>query len=378
MQQVLAGDQDREPGLAWDTREENEPSQGKTQCISLAAKTLIPKSVSAVYMMIGLLSVFVAVQLGCGSSSSDSSPVQSYSVLVLASEIPDAAATTCETETGGTCLVSGCDPGRGPTKCDWGMCICQNATCTDAGGFCHPYTNASRVPAGSPKWFRLKIHFLYYTAPMAAVFRSDVLAALMTLAARSFCGRAKAKPTSFSFASDWADTMVDLELTGIGGNVEAVAYGVIKLAMYHYLQPIGMLLAWYAYSPLMGWVQWVLGLVVAVREVAYCIIITVGIFKSPHFLLFQPFTDEDTGKKIWFVTSPQVFVTACMLGGGEPAYLLVGLPSAVADFCAVAALTAGLWGWGAMWPALGVSYLLAFVSMPAMAACILFDLHPDE
>lgn len=56
--------------------------------------------------------------------------------LVLTLAMLDRAQGDCMRSTGGTCQIVGCWPGRGPTSCVHGMCMCNEGGCADIDGEC--------------------------------------------------------------------------------------------------------------------------------------------------------------------------------------------------------------------------------------------------
>jgi len=220
-------------------------------------------------------------------------------------------------------------------------------------------------------WFRKNIHELYFAAPVAMLLRTGCTDCLGYFLLMGFFGSGpESRATEFNFkTSTWSSQLKDLGLKeDFLGQIIALIVMLVKIAFFHLSQPLAMIAAFYAYGPFMGWVQWSCGFLVCFREAMYLAIILLTCCVAPHVFLFVPLTEKRSSVSLLFFASPQVFL-ALSLGhrGYEVLDVLTYLGSLFFDSCALLAFLAGTlggFGWGTMWPALAISYMLAFVSVP--------------
>lgn len=278
----------------------------------------------------------------------------------------------CEHETGGTCTIFGCNAKRGPTNCSRGMCLCVDGWCSDTHGVCHHEDSMRLLPVTylSPAWFRKEIHCLYFAAPLAMILRTGLLDAfLFALLLHCIGGGPKREPTSFNFkTSTWSSQLKDLGLSdGVLGQIQGILVMLLKIGVYHLSQPLAMIAAFYAYGDFMSDLYWHYGLLVCFRECWYLLAILMACCYTPHAFLFAPFEDERSSVKLCFFASPQEFLALCLRHKGWVCFeAWTFLISVYCDWVEILAFLIGTYvgDYGTIWPALGISYILVFLSFP--------------
>ena len=123
----------------------------------------------------------------------------------------------------------------------------------------------------------------------------------------------------------------------------AVCVSLLRLFLWHLMQPAVYASVLFYYEPQIDRVQFHLGVAVLAREASYVLLILYALCTRPAFLLVNLDSDSESGgrlrDKIMYVLSPEKFLSGAALG--EPGYFLMLLLLPL-DCCALGALGVGL------------------------------------
>lgn len=165
--------------------------------------------------------------------------------------------------------------------------------------------------------------------------------------------------TNFRFDSDWESEREEQRLTKCQAFVVAFA----KAIFWHFLQIGWFWVAYYAYSPLMGWGQLIFATMVAIREAGYFALLLVAVFRCPHFLLFSPMSDRSVSKRLMYLLCPDMFVAESLADTpSKPSAEMIAWGSLFLSLSAYPAIFLGLHGDGVMYPALLSGYAFSAVA----------------
>lgn len=146
----------------------------------------------------------------------------------------------------------------------------------------------------------------------------------------------------------------------------AVCVSLLRLFLWHLMQPAVYASVLYYYEPQIDRVQFHLGVAVLAREASYVLVILYALCTRPAFLLVNLDSSSDSKDrlvdKILYVLSPEKFLSVAALGDPGPGFIL-SLLLLPLDCCALGALGVGLHN-GDLPAPLAASYVataLAFV-----------------
>merc|ERR1712048_211284 len=100
----------------------------------------------------------------------------------------------------------------------------------------------------------------------------------------------------------WEDLREEQHLTPF----QALVVAICKLVGWHYLQVGWFISAYLAYKDIMTFWQTAFAIVVVTKEINYGVILLLGVFSVPHFLLFCPLSDHDRNTRIAYFLNPTV------------------------------------------------------------------------
>ena len=125
----------------------------------------------------------------------------------------------------------------------------------------------------------------------------------------------------------------------------AVCVSLVRLFLWHLMQPAVYASVLFYYEPQIDRVQFHLGVAVLAREASYVLLILYALCTRPAFLLVNLDSDSDSKDrlrdKIMYVLSPEKFLSLAALGDPGPGAILAFLLLPL-DCCALGALGVGL------------------------------------
>jgi hypothetical protein len=143
----------------------------------------------------------------------------------------------------------------------------------------------------------------------------------------------------------------------------SVMVSVLRLLLWHLLQPAMYAAVLYAYSDMIDETQLNLGKAVLAREATYVVLVLVGLRKRPAFLLVNLDSHGDKGvrllQKAAYVLAPEKFLLSILAGAqGSCCAFIFLFPL---DMCALGALFVGLAN-GDLQAPLAVGYVVTALS----------------
>lgn len=148
--------------------------------------------------------------------------------------------------------------------------------------------------------------------------------------------------------------------------LQAVTICAIKFIFWHLAQVLFFWVAWWAFGELMGWPQYILATIIALRELWYLFLLMYAVVYEPQFLLFAPFSEESTAWRVVYFLSPDAFVADDVYRSVNQDYWqwldLFARISGILSLCGWPALVCGFLQDGVMYPSLFLGYLLCGLS----------------
>lgn len=163
------------------------------------------------------------------------------------------------------------------------------------------------------------------------------------------------RASSLLLSATWGEAQRQLGWT----RTQALFVSGARLLLWHWMQPMMYMLAFYAYSDLLGPLQFALGFVVLGREMLYFSVTGAGLLRKPTFLLFSPYLADWRDRTLYFAMPEKFVLTVCC--SVRAVWSLAILAIFAADLCGVLALIIGL-ARHRMWPPLACGYVVTAVS----------------
>lgn len=192
-------------------------------------------------------------------------------------------------------------------------------------------------------------------------------------------------PSVFNVATiSWTEARIAMGYTP----KVAIAVSILRVFFWHWLQPLIYGLVLFSFYPQLNLTQFILGLCVAFREAMYFLLVLVGAFACPAFLLTNPHAFVPSERNRWvhymfflfgYVCCPEKLVFACVwkrfigpfAGFGSK---VVGITIPLLDICGIVGLILGIVHHNlpiALEISYGVTTLAAIVTfaIPCIACC---------
>jgi hypothetical protein len=166
----------------------------------------------------------------------------------------------------------------------------------------------------------------------------------------------------YNFAAGWSRARRELGWSHCG----ALFMSFFRLMFWHLMQPVVYGLVLFHYAPQIDQQQYKLGLVVFVREMSFAVLVLVGLFWRPAFLLVNLDADTHHGRrlrdKVLYILAPEKFLCRAVMG--QQAGLFFSLALLPLDLCGLAALGYGVY-YDDLPAPLAVGYIATALSFPA-------------